>query len=529
MPATGGLLVPVVEGPGPAGDPGSVLVASVQQEALASRLDAAARGTREATASAQRSGWTGEAADTWAQAAAPPSLALAVAAEAASTAAGALRTWADTLGEAQARWRQALGAAEADVADRQRQAAEAVAAADAAGRPVAAGPGLVEQGSRPHAGLAMVLAQQAQALAADGERALCAGLGAACDLLDEAGAVLQPSTPAPNWAQRHLPGPVAEALTAAQTAMSDSVTSLEKLATLDGATWKAMIGSVRHPEKLLSAMVDWEDLSSGRYAAWIGTMGVSAVANALTDGAASSLSVAGKVARAGEGSSRLARTAETLAVTGAALPSTVRRVAQPVREDDLVRVARGGGHDPVDLRDGGDLPTGGGGGGGGGGTPPPAGGPGGLPDPGDRGRGAAQPRVEHDGLGNPIRDNGLPVPDDYPEHAALSQERMLHIIDGEKKKGKHSGGHALGVGFPKKSEFPPSWSNSDIVQHVMDVVEHPRSGRCKVTPDGAYVVWDVRDGVTIRVMVDQDGNVLMAYPNSGAGVIQNPPKAKKAL
>ena len=116
---------------------------------------------------------------------------------------------------------------------------------------------------------------------------------------------------------------------------------------------------------------------------------------------------------------------------------------------------------------------------------------------------------------------GVRVPRGYPAVIRdLSQKRRTHILDGDGP--KKGGGHRAGTGKPGKTEFPPDWSDDDIIKRVMHVATRPESVR--VQPRSPNLLAQAQyDGVTVSVVVSPDGHVLTAYPEPGGrGVVDNP-------
>lgn len=107
---------------------------------------------------------------------------------------------------------------------------------------------------------------------------------------------------------------------------------------------------------------------------------------------------------------------------------------------------------------------------------------------------------------------------DHPgaDSVHLTPQGRTHILTGD----EDGGGHLSGTGIPGKSEFPRSWSAERVVVEVLALVRGPEA-----TPapgrEERWVVEGVRDGVRMRVVVGAAGEIVTAYPLSGAGVIQN--------
>ncbi|GDY33661.1 EndoU domain-containing protein [Gandjariella thermophila] len=126
---------------------------------------------------------------------------------------------------------------------------------------------------------------------------------------------------------------------------------------------------------------------------------------------------------------------------------------------------------------------------------------------------------------SPIR-GGAPQPPD-PSAITHTPTSAQHILDGD---GGKQGGHRAGTGVPGKSEFPKNWSDQDILDRSADIARTSKPVTpAKLTNDGhgnKMFCWDyvgVRDGVKIRVTVLENGHIRTAYPESGPGVVKNPP------
>jgi Bacterial EndoU nuclease len=106
-----------------------------------------------------------------------------------------------------------------------------------------------------------------------------------------------------------------------------------------------------------------------------------------------------------------------------------------------------------------------------------------------------------------------------PDTIYTTPERQDHIIDGDPDD-PESGGHKYGTGRPNKTEFPERWDEDDIVDNVEDVARNPDSPPRQL-PDGNWEVRGERDGVNVRVIVDENGSIRTAHPTSGDGVVKN--------
>lgn len=104
-----------------------------------------------------------------------------------------------------------------------------------------------------------------------------------------------------------------------------------------------------------------------------------------------------------------------------------------------------------------------------------------------------------------------------PDTIHVTPAVVTHILTGDKK----GGGHAPGAGRPGKNEFPRGWSDQQIVAAALDVARNPgtvTTARIK----HRWVATAFRNGVQMRVIVDDDGSLTTAIPWSGPGVTTNP-------
>jgi len=96
----------------------------------------------------------------------------------------------------------------------------------------------------------------------------------------------------------------------------------------------------------------------------------------------------------------------------------------------------------------------------------------------------------------------------------------MHILYGDDDD-PDSGGHLHGTNRPDKTEFPPDWDEERIAREVASLADDP--DRAAQLPDGNWVVFGLRDTVTIQAYVNADGRIAAGYPVSGPGVKRNPP------
>lgn len=510
----------------PAGSPDAAASAASEQGRASALHAAAASSARAASHQLANSGWSGWAADAWAASASAPLHAIAATADAEELCAVALRGWADVLVGAQATWRQAESLAEADLADQRLIEAEqaahplsplvAPAGCGPAGpfapcgvpvpfRPDAswpppsllAEPGEVAFGGpspasrRPHAEPAYRLGARAITEALEGEDLLVTALAGIAEALESGRRDLEAATRRPNWAQRNL-GTAGDFLTGFADAAGDAATQVGGLASGDGATYSQLAGAipqaVEDPGGTLKAVVGWDELSQGHFARWGGGITFSVGAAVVSAGAT-------EVVRGLDAVQALARRAERIPPLSDRIPMASVALRDRLGRGALGTKPEGGAEwrrrlartDEPDLR-----------------LPPPQ-------------------RPGTDIFGARLPNTGQPVPTSYVRDSTITEERVLHILDGEEaRSGKLAGGHKSGVGNYGKSEFPASWSERDIIEHVMDVARNPKPGQCELQGNGRYRSWDLRDGVHIEVIVQSDGSVITAYPKSGPGVIHNP-------
>ena len=108
------------------------------------------------------------------------------------------------------------------------------------------------------------------------------------------------------------------------------------------------------------------------------------------------------------------------------------------------------------------------------------------------------------------------------EDIHVTPERTTHILDGEPGGG---GGHRHGVGKPGKTEFPASWGDKKIMDHVADVVRRPDSAPVLQNRNNRWICAGTRDGVEVTAIVLRSGEIWTAWPEEGGpGVRRNPKK-----
>ncbi|MEV6895811.1 EndoU domain-containing protein [Amycolatopsis sp. NPDC051372] len=87
------------------------------------------------------------------------------------------------------------------------------------------------------------------------------------------------------------------------------------------------------------------------------------------------------------------------------------------------------------------------------------------------------------------------------------------------------GAHAPGTGRRATSEFPPGWTDEQIIAVIKDVANDPSEPRTRQY-NGRWRCVGERYGVQVVVLVDPEGFVHTGYPVAGAGVIRNPDTAR---
>jgi hypothetical protein len=97
--------------------------------------------------------------------------------------------------------------------------------------------------------------------------------------------------------------------------------------------------------------------------------------------------------------------------------------------------------------------------------------------------------------------------------------REIHILDGDGN--GIDGGHRGDSEIPGKTKFPRDWDDDRILSAITDVVRAPDEAPTART-HGGWICEVTRDGVTIRVVINRDGDVWTAHPLSGPGVETNP-------
>ena len=102
------------------------------------------------------------------------------------------------------------------------------------------------------------------------------------------------------------------------------------------------------------------------------------------------------------------------------------------------------------------------------------------------------------------------------DSVSIPEDRARHILDGEGRRG----GHRFGTGTPGKTEFPETWSDDDILDAIKEVAGTGTVDRPAHREGDLVIVGEV-NGVTIKAVVQPNGEIRTGYPVSGEGVIDN--------
>lgn len=85
--------------------------------------------------------------------------------------------------------------------------------------------------------------------------------------------------------------------------------------------------------------------------------------------------------------------------------------------------------------------------------------------------------------------------------------RRIHILDGDAS----GGGHRFGAG-KGKTEFPPDWTDDQIITAIEKIANDPQSVASSARR-GRKVMRGVENGLPISVVVDPaDGSIVTGYP-----------------
>jgi len=96
----------------------------------------------------------------------------------------------------------------------------------------------------------------------------------------------------------------------------------------------------------------------------------------------------------------------------------------------------------------------------------------------------------------------------------VSDERTEHILNGEiRPNGTFGGGHRAGTGFPGKSEFPASWSDEEIMNHISDIATDPSIEWRIGDRPGDFFANGTRDGIDVEVLIRND-EIWTGYPTN---------------
>jgi hypothetical protein len=84
------------------------------------------------------------------------------------------------------------------------------------------------------------------------------------------------------------------------------------------------------------------------------------------------------------------------------------------------------------------------------------------------------------------------------------------------------GGHRHAAGRAGTTEFPATWSDDDVLAHILSVARDPDLAPVW-QPNQRWRARGVRDEVDITVLIDRNGTIITAWPlPGGRGVQQNP-------
>ena len=108
---------------------------------------------------------------------------------------------------------------------------------------------------------------------------------------------------------------------------------------------------------------------------------------------------------------------------------------------------------------------------------------------------------------------------DYSD-VQLTDEFIAHVLHGEEGD-PEKGGHLSGMKHENKTEFPPDWSEEQIVTALRSVLKHPH--HVELVGSRVFLKRTVA-GIEIKVELARHKLMLIpfaAYPLRGPGVIQN--------
>ena len=94
--------------------------------------------------------------------------------------------------------------------------------------------------------------------------------------------------------------------------------------------------------------------------------------------------------------------------------------------------------------------------------------------------------------------------------ARVDQGRRQHILYGDPSGG--GGGHKAGIGKTGKTEFPPSWTDDEIITAIEHVANDIGSSRV-VKSTGRTECENHYNGQDIKVIVENDGvSIVTGFP-----------------
>ena len=97
---------------------------------------------------------------------------------------------------------------------------------------------------------------------------------------------------------------------------------------------------------------------------------------------------------------------------------------------------------------------------------------------------------------------------DFNKASAISPQRRVHILMGDKT----GGGHMFGAGKPCKSEFPSDWNEEKIIETI-DLIAANDNANWEQQRNGYHVHEQMVEGVKVRVVKGRENKqVITAYP-----------------
>lgn len=118
-------------------------------------------------------------------------------------------------------------------------------------------------------------------------------------------------------------------------------------------------------------------------------------------------------------------------------------------------------------------------------------------------------------------EDGMPWSDLVVLDAEGRRAEWPPLLPDQTQPPKRGGGHKAGSRLRGRVEFPWQWTNSQILDRLVDIARNPRDGHVVPLPGGLFRVWDLRHGVLCEVLVERGGGITTGYPISGPGVHHN--------